>query len=112
MIAWAPRATGSLLPDGHATATTSVLSRDEYKEVDLVAQTIRSDGTTYVTALILGTLPAGFRPLQTLVVPVLTYGSGSLNYAVIAADTGLITLTAASPAGHTVAQITARFRAA
>lgn len=111
---WAPLVVGSLGPDGNATATTVVLTRDVNGMVDVAAQTTRTGGTSYLGQLILGVLPVGFRPAQdTLITSVLTYGSGSLNSAIISSATGVITLTAAAPSsGHTVARFHARFKAA
>lgn len=97
--------------DGNGAVSSATLVRDPFGWVDLVALTTRTNSTTYATNLILGVLPVGFRPAQDTPVPVLTYGSGSLNHAIVA-STGTVTLVAASPAGHTAARITARFQGA
>jgi hypothetical protein len=103
--------TATLGADGNGSTATNILTRDAYRGVDLSAVTNRTNGTTYASALIMGVLPVGFRPVQDLVVQVLTYGSGSLNNAIVGSN-GLITLMTGSPAGHTGARITARFTAA
>lgn len=100
-----------LSPDGNAIINTGYLEKSDAGWVDLMAQAQRTNATTYATALIIGILPIGFRPAFDIVVPVITYGSGSANSAVIA-TTGTITLIAGSPAGHTIARVQARFRVA
>lgn len=111
VIAGGPLQVGTFGSDGNGTVSGSTLVRDPFGWVDLTATTARTNSTTYATSLILGVLPVGFRPVQDTVVPVLTYGSGSLNQAILA-TTGTVTLLAASPAGHTAARITARFQGA
>lgn len=102
---------GTFAPDGNQTVV-STLNRDVNKYVDLIAQSTRTGGTTYAASLILGVLPAGFRPTIQIPVEVFTFGSGSLNKATINPSTGVITLNTASPAGHTIAQFQIRFLAA
>lgn len=110
--AWIGRTDAVLGADGNAIVTASQIRRDAYGYVDLDAQTTRTGGTTYAGQLILGVVPVGFRPLYPTRIPVFTFGSGSPNWAVVGTD-GVITLEAASPAGHTVAQINgARWRSA
>ena len=110
---WVGMSSSVLGPDGNAVVDASVVQRDEFGWVDLSAQTSRINGTSYAGQLILGVVPAGFRPLYTTVTnSVLTFGSGAVNSARIDAGTGVVTLLAAAPAGHTVAQFTARFKGA
>lgn len=110
--AWIGRTDAALGPDGNMTVSASQIRRDAYGYVDLDAHTLRTGGTTFAAQLIVGVVPVGFRPVYPARIPVFTFGSGSPNWAVVGVD-GVITLEAASPAGHTVAQINgARWRSA
>ena len=91
--------------DGNATIIASALQRSPSGVVSGYWQQNRINATTYAVNLIVGVLPLGFRPVQEMVVNALTYGSGSPALCIIA-TTGIVTLTAASPAGHTAARIT------
>lgn len=101
---WSGYTYGSLGPDGNGAVAASQIQRDVNGYVRLDAQTSRTGGTTYASQLILGVVPVGYRPIYPARIDVFTFGSGTPNRAIVGID-GVITLEAASPAGHTVAQI-------
>lgn len=103
-VGWSGYSYASLSPDGNGAVAASQIQRDVNGYVRLDAQTSRTGGTTYAAQLILGVVPAGFRPIYPTRIDVFTFGSGAPNRAIVGTD-GIITLEAASPAGHTVAQI-------
>lgn len=112
---WVPSHTlritvGSFGADGNATVLGSGLTRDIDGFVDLLCTTQRTSGTTYATHLIIGVLPVGFRPPNDWFGRAFTYGDGSPNDVLIDSASGVVRLAVASPAGHTVARTSVRFR--
>jgi len=102
--------TGSIGADANMTILSSEITRDRNGFVDVIALTQRTNSTTFVGSLIVGVIPFAFRPPADAVGEAVTYGSGTRIGMSISAAGGICQLLTASPAGHTVARITARWR--
>lgn len=109
LVTSGPPTLGTITPDGNATMTNQRCQRDQNGYVDIKGQGNRINGTSYAAQLIVGVVPVGFRPQQDSLAEVLTYGSGSPAWATVSSVTGIIQLTSASPAGHTVARFQSRY---
>ena len=110
VVTLSPPLVGTITSDGNATLTNGLATKDANGYVDISGQGNRTNGTSYAANLIIGAVPLAFRPFTDSLADVLTYGSGSVAKALVSSTTGLITLTAAAPAGHTVARFQARYR--
>lgn len=104
----APRV-GVFGADGNSTIGFARLIRSSEGVTSLQAQVARTNGTTYENALILGVLPVGFRPSDDAIGVAATYGSGTAAFVIAESATGIVRLTAPSPAGHTAARVNLSF---
>jgi hypothetical protein len=98
---------GTVSNDGNATISASKVQRSYDGVVTAAWRQERTNGTTYASALIVGVLPAWARPTSPgpnmyATGTAITYGSGSMQ-PIYAGSDGVVRLSTASPAGHTIA---------